>query len=268
MSPRRVVLKYYEIFRVSLRTSWAYIYDQLFSSAFLVVVMFVFLQLWRTTYTVTKSQAISGFTLADMLWYLAVAESLTMAVPQVCTRIDREVRTGDIAYRLNKPMNYAGYYMATFWAEFVPRLGVNLFVSGVVVWAAVGPPPISAPSVIAFSIAVLCGQTLNFLVAFSIGLAAFWIEDTAPVYLLYTRLVMLLGGTLLPLEIFPTAVRRVAELLPFRQVIYGPAKLLVGGEPTLLSAVVVGQAGWLLAALLLAGLLYATGVRRLNVQGG
>jgi ABC-type uncharacterized transport system permease subunit len=37
----------------------------------------------------------------------------------------------------------------------------------------------------------------------------------------------MLGGMLLPVELYPAAVRRVVEALPFQYMIAGPARLLV-----------------------------------------
>ncbi len=60
--------KYLAVARVALATGLTYRGDYLFRASFLVVVMFVFMVLWRTTYDVTGETVIDGFTLRDMIW--------------------------------------------------------------------------------------------------------------------------------------------------------------------------------------------------------
>ena len=61
---------------------------------------------------------------------------------------------------------------------------------------------------------MIIGFTIDFGVQFGIGLGAFWVEDTWAFRFLYTRIVMIFGGMMLPLDILPDAVRQVARALP------------------------------------------------------
>ena len=66
----------------------------LFRQVFLVIVMYVFVQLWRTTYSWEAATSIAGFTMGQMMWYLALTESMVMAMPTVGRTIDDEVKSG------------------------------------------------------------------------------------------------------------------------------------------------------------------------------
>jgi ABC-2 type transport system permease protein len=48
-----------------------------------------------------------------------------------------------------------------------------------------------------------------------IGLLAFWLHDVAPVYWVWQKLMFVLGGLLLPLELYPAFIQRVAAFTPF-----------------------------------------------------
>ena len=77
-------------------------------SAFYVVVLFIFSRLW---------DAMSGFIgAAEFLWYLALTEWTTLAMPHFYVWIEEDVRRGDIAYRLVRPVSY-------FWAKFAEGMG-------------------------------------------------------------------------------------------------------------------------------------------------
>src|SRR2546425_407288 len=71
---------------------------------------------------------------------------------------------------------------------------------------------------------------IDFLGYFIVGLCAFWLESTIGLALLYSRLTMLLGGMLMPLEVFPQRVQPVLRWLPFATVVYGPARMFVAPE--------------------------------------
>src|SRR6185503_5609466 len=64
-----------------------------------------------------------------------------------------------------------------------------------------------------------------------IGLCAFWLQDCSPIYWVWQKLAFLLGGLLLPLDIYPRWLRRLAEASPFSALLYGPASLVLEFEP-------------------------------------
>jgi ABC-2 type transport system permease protein len=94
---------------------------------------------------------------------------------------------------------------------------------------------------------------------------AFWVRDARSTWFLYQKLVFVLGGMLLPLEVLPDGLAAVARWLPFLTMAYAPARLASGHvEPYLLAV----QAGWLVVLALAAARVFALGERRLQVVGG
>jgi ABC-2 type transport system permease protein len=82
---------------------------------------------------------------------------------------------------------------------------------------------------------------LDFLGNFLIGLAAFWLEDTTGLLLIYSRVTMILGGMLIPLELFPARLQPILRALPFAGIVYGPARMFVHPELIFLADLVVRQ---------------------------
>src|SRR5206468_11897150 len=95
---RPAAAKYAALFAAGIHNQLAYWGEWLLRGVFLVMVLFVFLQLWEATYRAQGKATIAGFTLPQMLWYLALTESIVLSRPRVNQAIDQEVRTGDIAY--------------------------------------------------------------------------------------------------------------------------------------------------------------------------
>src|SRR5207245_7380168 len=58
--------------------------------------------------------------------------------------------------------------------------------------------------------------------------ASFWIRDARSTWFLYHKLVFVLGGMLLPLQVLPAWLRTIAECLPFVAMAYAPARLASG----------------------------------------
>lgn len=262
------VAKYLAVSRIGLATAVAYRGEYLLRSLTLVLILYVFSVLWRVVYAGTPGGIIEGFELRDMIWYLVITESIIYARPRLAGRVDTEVKSGSLAYTLSRPYSYVLFHYAQTLGEAAARGIAGFAVAGLVVTATVGPPSFHLANLAVFLLALFLAATIDFFLAFSVGLLAFWVEETGPFALLYDRLLMLLGGMMLPLEIFPRLLRDVAGWLPLSMIIYAPARLLVGRQPLAAGPVILAQLGWLLGAGLLCMAVFRAGIRRVNVHGG
>ncbi|HHY32885.1 MAG TPA: hypothetical protein GX515_07705, partial [Firmicutes bacterium] len=68
--------KYLAVLALSVENATTYFLDTLVRTIFMAVVIFVFVHLWRTTYSVTGRPTIAGFSVAQMIWYLVITESI------------------------------------------------------------------------------------------------------------------------------------------------------------------------------------------------
>ena len=263
----RTAAKYFAIFRTQLINAMAYPAD-LFSRSFMMIIfMWVFFQLWRVTYASTGQTAISGLTLADTLWYLMIAETVLLSKPRLGQDIAMQVKDGSIAYLLNKPYNFLLYQLSISLGESLMRMAVNLVFGGAVVWAVVGPPPhISALPLVL--VAIMIAWTLDFCIIALIGLMAFVQEDVSAFEWIYSKLVLVLGGVLIPLDFFPEWLRNLSLTLPFAYTTYAPARLFI--DPTFENVIRLlgGQLAWLALLAAALGLVFARGMRRLAINGG
>lgn len=268
--PAAQAAKYSAVAGVTTRSNLTYVTDFFLRGLFLVVIMFVFFQLWRTTYGGLGVERIAGFSLPEMIWYLAMTEALILSMPRTSVTVDQHVKTGQLAYFLGRPHSYVLYLFAEYLGEALVRLPVNLAIAGTMAFLMAGPPTLGLGTLPGLAAAIFLALALNFTIVAAIGLLAFWFEDTGSFFLLYSRFLMIAGGMLIPLDVFPDAVRRVAAALPTNLMVYGPARLFVGHgtAPPEVASLLGRQALWLAALSLgLAGL-YRLGVRRVNVHGG
>ena len=262
------VSRYWQIGLTNARAQVAYAGESAVRSLFLVMILYVFLQLWRATYAGQESETLGGFGIAQMLWYLALTESIILSRPRISRVVDAEVRTGEIAYTLVRPYGYAGYRLASYVSERFVFFPVKLAVAVGLCLLYVGPVPFSPENVALGLAALVLATLLDFLVSFGIALLAFWTESTSSIGLIYDRLVMLLGGMLLPLEVFPEPLRSIAQALPFSSMVYAPARLALGGASEPAAVLFARQLAFILVAGIAVWALNRAAVRWINVNGG
>lgn len=264
----RRIRKYPAVLKAELATALAYLADALIGGFWMVVVMFVFVALWRTTYGVMGSEAVASFSLPQMIWYLVFTETMVMSRSDLGRRIDEEVRTGAVAVHLIKPYAFVGYHCAAHLGKTLPGMAANFAAGALVAWWAAGPLPMAWPHAAPALLALFLAKGLFFFSYAWIGLLAFWTEETSGFELVYERIMWILGGLLIPVNLFPEALQRAAELLPFQAVLYLPARLFVDFSWELFYATVRLQLLWLAAFGLFTAALYRMGVRRLHAHGG
>ena len=148
------------------------------------------------------------------------------------------------------------------------RITLNGCVGIVLALLVAGPPDFSWIGIVVWPFVALLAISIDFIAYFSIGLLAFWTEETRPFAFIYSRLTLVLGGVLAPIEIFPQPLRAIAEALPFSAILYGPAKTLVHFDWSFFAHLLVQQGEMIVfGSLLLCGL-YQLVMRRVNINGG
>lgn len=268
MSVTSEAIKLFEIAKITLRSRFRYLWDMVGSTLFLAVVMFVFNRLWTVTYESGGSKTLAGFTLDQMIWYLVATETIIMSMTPIHRLIEREIRDGDVAIRLNKPYSFLGFHWSVFIGEGILKALVLIAVGGSVAMTMNGPIPFQFISVPALMITFLLTATLSFIYGAMIGLLAFWTEDVTGFYFIFDRLKWLLGGFLMPITLFPDWLLRIVEWLPFSLMIFRPASLAVKFDWSTWADLSIRQLGLILVMGFLAQGLYRMGVRRLDVNGG
>ncbi len=256
--------KTWSVLRITLASRFAYVGELVVRSVFIVLIMFVFTQLWRATGQIGKT----GFSLTQLIWYLAFTEAIMTSVSTGAGEVDREVRSGDIAYRLARPLPYPLYHFGAALGERLLRFGPNLVVGVVVALVVVGPLGIGPLALLLSLSAALAGFVADWVWTMAISLLSFWFEDTFGLHLLYRRALMILGGMLIPLDAYPGWLQSIARALPFQYLVYAPARLFVRPEwgywLEVISAVVLLAAAGCVPLMVI----YRLGLRQVSAQGG
>jgi ABC-2 type transport system permease protein len=262
------MIRYGSVLWTSARQQWVY-RSELFARAIqMVLFMGVFIALWTTAFGVSGRTQMEGYTLPQMVWYLAMAETVTLSTSRIFMEISEAVKAGDLAYTLTRPVSYVFFQVANSLGNSAPRFLLNLPTAAAVVLLGTGTLAGSLPGLLAFLGMAALALLLDALIAVLIGLAAFWIEEVMPIYWIYNKLIFTVGGLFLPLEMFPEPLRRAVQWLPFQFITYAPARAFVKFDPAFVLQGLIGQ---ILYILLFTGfllLVWRRAQRRMVLHGG
>ena len=185
---------------------------------------------------------LGGFTLSGIIWYLAMTETLMLARARTHIDIGEAVKSGDIAYTLNKPYSYPLFQWANTVGTSLVRFVINFFVGVATVLVLTRTLEGSLPGLLGFVVLALLSLVLDAGISVLIGMCAFVIEEVRPLDWMYQKLVFTIGGMFIPLDVFPDWLRAVSSLLPFKYLVYAPARTFVRFDPNFFVESLAGKA--------------------------
>jgi ABC-2 type transport system permease protein len=199
--------------------------------------------------------------MAELLWF-----SIRSKV--VRTEINKDIKSGTIAYNINKPYNYIFYVLSKYIGEVIISFIFNVIIAIILGIVIVGNLNnfniLSIPFIV---ITFFLGSIIAAFIYILIGLISFWVEENKPFIWIYERLILVLG-IIFPIEILPTYLQGIAKWSPVYTVTYAPAKMVVDFSFNRWLEITLFQGIYLFIVALLTFYIYSKGVKRLNVNGG
>ena len=261
--------KYLFVFKSEIMTNLQYVFNILAGFIGYFIMLFIFLNLWKYIYS-NPNEIINGYTMNQMIWYVIITEILwsILGGRKLCRKIIDDVRGGNIAYNINKPYNYIGYCLASHFGTATIKAIMYITLGMLTGFVFLGSfPNLNIISILAVLLTGIFATAISTLLIICIGLFSFIIEDSNPFYWLYSKLILVVG-TIFPIEYFPKAIQPLLNFSPIYVVCYGPAKLFVNFSWTSFTSVIFAQVIYIGIAWGLCTLLYKKGVKNLNVNGG
>lgn len=214
---------------------------------------------------------VGGYDLEDALTFTFLTQGMAALVELWSWwRIADSVQSGQVISDLARPYDFEFAWLAQdygravfqFFARSVPPFIVGALVFGVrwpeVWWLW----PV-------FFLSLWLAVTVSFAWRFCLNLTAFWLNDYRGVAGLGLLVATLLSGFIVPLALFPAAIRDVVYLLPFASFVAVPIDIFLGKATGLdLLALLALQSFWVCAGLALGRLMLASAMRKLVIQGG
>jgi ABC-2 type transport system permease protein len=227
----------------------------------------VMLAVWLT---IADAGPVGAYGAAEFTaYYLALLLVRQMTSVWVAWELDYAIRKGELSTQLLRPIDPIHDHVALHLADKIFRLFTAV---PPILLAAMLVPGVAYPtdpvSLALFLFTMAVALAIRFMSQYCIGLLGFWITQSLALNeMLYAGMVMF-GGVIAPLELFPPAVGRLAEWLPFRYMLSLPVEILLGrltGTERLASVGI--QILWLTVLIVVYRLLWRVGIKRYSAVG-
>ncbi len=235
----------------------------------ILIAMYSIRSVWNVLYT--QKPGAFGLTLAQMVTYGVLGMALHAFIdtgPE--WYIAAQVKSGAIDTDLLKPLDFHVHMLARNLGEMLFGLGVMAlptYVVGFFVFGLQLPPDLGAAAL--FAVSVFLGFLVQFHLGFLLGSVAFATLDIRSIAWAYFALTSFFSGQVVPLWMFPDALRIIAEVLPMQAVYYIPMSLYIGTLSGEAAWTALGfQVLWAVVLAVLARLAWRGVHQRMIVQGG
>ena len=193
---------------------------------------------------------------------------MTFNIRKIYKNIMDEVRSGNVEMFINRPVNY-------LFLNFCKSIGQGLFsflvisfIGSILMCIFVGIPVLNMSIFIpTFIISFIFGGILSLILYSIVGVLAFFIQDVRPVYWIVDKFVMILGGSYLPVSMFPSFLKWMAYLSPFGAINFSTSCVLPSWESEFIYRIGL-QVIWIIIFYFVLSFIYRKALEKSMVNGG
>ena len=115
--------KYIFIYKTTFMESLQYMMNLILGFTSFLLVIYVFLNLWEYIYS-DSSNLIEGYSMTQMVWYVIFTEIMWFGNSNrtLTRQISEDIKSGSIAYGLNKPYNYLIFMITKHFGEMTIKM--------------------------------------------------------------------------------------------------------------------------------------------------
>lgn len=179
-----------------------------------------------------------------------------------------EVKSGNVEMFMNKPTNYI---LISFMKVIGRGIFSYLFISilgSIIMALLIGIPNLNLIIFIpTFIITLLLGQILGLLIYGIIGLLSFFIQDIRPIHWIVDKFVMVLGGSYLPISMFPNFMKIIAYISPFGAINFATSTVYNSWNKEFIIRISI-QIIWIIIFSILLNYIYKKSKEKAMINGG
>ncbi|HWI65358.1 MAG TPA: hypothetical protein VNT75_26295 [Symbiobacteriaceae bacterium] len=234
-----------------------------------VMMLIIFVYFWKAVYA--SNDTIGGMQAAETLSYILVAQIVAPLVRwSLILDFGFALREGGIAIELTRPVDYQARWYVEWTASMVMqtlRLALPLGAVAIVFFGLHLP---SDPVVWGYFIAsFLIGNAVLFFFDWTFACLAFYTTEGWGLHVLREGVAAFFSGSLLPLQMLPGWLQKIAAFMPFGQALNAPVSILTGITPVGEAPRIIGiQLVWLVGMFVLSRSFFTVASRKVTVQGG
>ena len=266
--------KYWHAINIGFQNNLTYRFNFLARTLFGFIPLMAILFLWQKIYEGKgEGASISTFTLAEMTTYyliVTIADALT-AVNEDDWQIAADIKDGNISQFLLKPVDYLWFRFCLYISGRITYLTVAFVPIGLLIFFLRDyfKLPVDGGTLGVFAISLMMTALLQFFLSYTMAMLAFWVLEVSTFIFIVYAFEYIASGHMFPLDILPTPVKELLFLTPFPYQLYLPVGIYMGKVTgSQLTQGLIMQAGWVVAAYLLARFAWYRGIRKYAAVGG
>jgi ABC-2 type transport system permease protein len=262
---------YRRVFAIGVQDTFVYRWNFLLRSLFSIIPLIGTVFVWRAV--CGSESSVSNYSLSSMVFYFVgvlIVDNLASPTEDEW-RIAAEIREGQISSLLTKPLDHLVYRLTLFAAYRLLYSLLTLPVIAMVLWALRQHLewPTHAYTWVLFALAVCGSALIQFFIAYSLAMLAFWILEVSTLIFILYSFEYFLSGHVFPLDLLPHDVRALLTWTPFPYELFFPVQILL--ERLDSGAIRQGflvQLIWVCITAATARFLWNRGVRHYQAAGG
>ncbi len=257
--------KFLKVFSLSCHHTWRNKKALVGLSLFLIICLLIFANLWEV---IARRGGLTAMNPQELLWYIALNQWVLVAIPRTERVIEREFRSGKLAYLIPRPMSYLGYVFAEGCGEALVHLTVLGIVTYAFTWCLAGAISISGWGLVVALVSGILAAIVGVIFKMIIGLLSFWMHDVDPIAWIWEKALFTLGGLLLPLSAYPYGWQVVAKYTPFSAILGGRSALALNYSGMIAFELLATLLFWIVFGGVVAALMYRRGLKIITIGGG
>jgi ABC-2 type transport system permease protein len=229
----------------------------------------VLVMLYQAFYGETATQ--EPISLNQTITFIWLGQALLQLLPwSIDKEVEAQVRNGNVAYELIRPVHLYGLWFArSFALRAIPTLMRCLPIFVIGGWLLGLAAPISLEAGLAFCCSIVFALLLSSAITTVVLISFFWTVSGEGVQRLLPHVTVLFSGMVVPLPLFPTWMQPFLNFQPFRGVMDIPCRLYTGVIPAAEALYYFGfQLAWAAVFILLGKWLMNRAMHRFVIQGG
>lgn len=245
-----------------------------------LVSLYVQIIFWPAVYGVDLSKissyngaTISGYTLGQMLAYSVMVYMLQYgnSAINIGNIIKNDVMSGNLNTSLIRPYNYLFYRVILNLSHQIISFTLSAFTAFVLIWLSREwiALPDSIINILLLIPAAFISYAISFLISCILGLISFWILETSTLHVFLNGIMMIMSGSVFPLDFVSGSGGVILRFLPFSYITFFPIQLYLSNniDNKIFFDFIVGII-WIVILVLIVKSMWNKGLRRYSAYGG
>lgn len=215
---------------------------------------------------------INGTDYKTTLWSMFIYFCLmTLNIRKIYALIMNDVKNGSVEMFINKPVNYVLLSFYKSIGQGIYSFTVISILGTIAMLIFVGEPELNLlvfiPTLI---ITIFLGQLLGLIMYATyatIGILSFFMQDVRPIYWITDKFVMVLGGSYLPIALFPPFMKSLAYISPFGAINFASSAVYTSWNSDFFIRIAM-QCGWIVIFGLLLIYVFDKAKKKAMINGG